>query len=361
MLWSLVYDKTTFFAQGLVLVALLMTLAQAISLLWSVSAGLVLDYWDFVNVLIRFCSAMLYLVIPYRVSLSRHDFERFMHYVVLLALFACAFNLAANFRGIFNILSITNAYAVSFRSFYTNRNAFGQLLFLAIVANTVVLHRRSKVVNLAIYFVLGVNLLATLSRTSMGAVLVFVLVYIALAYPRRILPLLLVCTSGYLVISANERLLLFITQMLLRTDVGTTARSTFWRVGLGVLNGFSWVVGIGSLTSRKLLQDLGLSSQFHSFFVETLVGGGVVDIALHSLCFAYVLKRVRSCLKYDRLTGLCYTAAYVALLSYISFESVSFFSMGYVDVLFSLFFITVPLLYGNTCLKRPDPEVSHVI
>ena len=114
-----------------------------------------------------------------------------------------------------------------------------------------------------------------------------------------------------------------------------------------MLNHNNWLFGIGYMSSSSLLKDMGYTSQFHSFFIETLVGGGILDLVLHLTIIFIVLNKVIHVYRNDQTAGIIFISAYFALIFYSFFESVSYFSIGYVDSMFRTFFITLPLLYSN--------------
>ena len=99
---------------------------------------------------------------------------------------------------------------------------------------------------------------------------------------------------------------------------------------------------------------MGFSShEFHSFYIETLVGGGIIDLLLHLIILIFISARIKVIYKNDRKIGALYFSAYISLLVYAMFESASIFSMGYVGTLFTIFIVTIPLLYSNNFLSEP--------
>lgn len=92
-----------------------------------------------------------------------------------------------------------------------------------------------------------------------------------------------------------------------------------------------------------------LYEEFHSFFVETLVGGGIAELVVMMLILGLVWRKVvRSHLDSGRRHVLYASAVGVAGLACV--ESVSFFTVGLVGTLFTIFFVSLPLLYANLSL-----------
>ena len=340
--------------RSLLLLAFCFMFFQWVSLLITSMSGSEVVYFDYINSIIRFISVFVFICIPSQLKISAKYLNKFMNLIVWLGLFASFYNLVVNFNGIINIASISNPYAVNFQSFYLNRNSFAQLLFISIIANTYLFHNRESGKNLlwiANYPIFGINIVATLSRTAMLSTVLFLSIFYILLYRKKTMPKVVIITIILIissVILSQEIIVNFITNMLIRQDMGTTNRSNLWRIGLEFLGPNSFLFGTGSFTSKELIKMSGYSHvQFHNFYIETLVGGGIVDLILHSLLIGYVVRKIKLIFNNDRITGVLYSAGYISLGVYSMFESVSFVSMGYVDSFFIIFFMTVPILYAN--------------
>jgi O-antigen ligase len=344
--------------RNLLILAFYFMFFQWVSLLITSMSGRNVVYFDYLNAIIRFISVFAFICIPSQLRISTKSLYTFMNLIIWLGLFASIYNIAVNFSGIINITNISNPYAVNFQSFYLNRNSFAQLLFFSIIANTYLFFRKEKgnsprlLVN---YLIFGVNIIATLSRTAMLSVSLFIFIFYVLLYRKKVAPkivmLVIIIITGGIILS-QESIVNFITNMLIRQDMGTTNRSNLWRIGVEFLDIKSLIFGTGYFTSKELIKISGYSHvQFHNFYIETLVGGGIVDLILHSLLIGYVLRKINHIIKNDRTTGILYFTGYISLGVYAMFESVSFVSMGYVDSFFIIFFMTVPILYANSFIN----------
>lgn len=347
------YVKVTkkLFHPNLLLLSLVFMISQAITLFQLSMRGIEWNSFDLINVFIRFATVLLFVSVPAIFSISREELNTFMFYLVFLGLIASVYNLAINFEGMLGIMSINNPYAANFKSFYLGRNSFAQLLFFCMIANTIIFYSNNRIINWISYIVFGLNIFTTLSRTVIATVsiffIVFFIIYFKNKYITKVLTVLFVSIVFFAIVK-NEELANFISTMLMRTETGTTGRSVVWNVGYDILDQTSWMFGTGYITSRNILSSMGHTSQFHNFFIEVLVGGGIVDLLLHLSIFAFVIKKIRTIYRNDRLVGIVYFSGYIGLGFYSSFESASFFSMGYVDTLFRIVFITIPILYSNS-------------
>lgn len=328
--------------------------SQAITLFVSSLTGFQINNFDFINVFVRFISLFLFVCLPSQLSISRKGLDRFMFSILMLGLIACVYNMIINFNGILNITNINNPYAVNFKSFFTNRNSFAQFLFFCMIANTYLYFSKKSIINWLCYLILGLNLVVSLSRTVTASVCIFLLIFFMLYYRKKIITQIFTLLSAVFMLSIiyfNQKVNNFIVEMFIREETGTSGRSAIWETGFQILDQTSWTFGIGYLTSTSLVASMGFPNQFHNFYIETLVGGGILDLLLHLLIFIFVFNKVITIFKNDKATGTIYFSGLSALLFYSFFESASFFSMGYVDSIFRIFFITIPLLYANSFNK----------
>lgn len=341
------------FNKNLLLFSWLFLLAQAVTVVLSLYNGIKIDSFDFINVFVRFIALLVFFCLPALYSLSKSGVDRFMFLILMFGLIACIYNIIIHFKDILNIINIHNPNSVNLSSFFSNRNSFAQYLFICLIANTYLFVNKKSNLYLFFYIVLGINIVATFSRTGTISTIIFLLLFYLFYYRRKVLFILTVFFSIFLffvVVLYNSALSNFIENFS-RLESGTSGRWIIWDFGLQLLDHTSWFFGIGYLTGVSFLEQAGLPGQFHSFFVETIVGGGLIDLLLHLLIFIYVIRKVFFINKFDRLVSVIYLASFLSLFAYSLFESVSFFSMGYVDSLFRIFFITIPLLYSNNFEK----------
>lgn len=324
--------------------------SQIITLLIS-SRIFSIDILDVINILVRFLSVFIYIFIPSKLNISKESFNKFMKYFVILSLVASMYNIIINFSALPSLFAVNNPYSLVFSSFYFNRNAYAQFLLFSIIANTFLWIEKQTKFSFFIYIMLLINIFLTLSRTVIGlTILYFIIIYFFYFRKKksnRITFLLLIIIFVVIVVS-NQEIRNFISIMLIRKDVGTSGRTFLWSTGLSILGNTNWIFGTGYFASSNYIQSLGYNlTEFHSFYIETLVGGGAIDLFMHLLIFYYAFKNVIFIFKYDKNNGMIYFASYIVFAIYGVVESASFFTMGYVGTLFTIFLLTIPLLYSN--------------
>lgn len=196
----------------------------------------------------------------------------------------------------------------------------------------------------------------TLSRTVLACVVIFLMVLSYVYNMNRIKAsvVVFIFIIGSIVLVTNKpEIRNFIIDMVVRKEHGTSGRSELWFIAINILNEINWIFGVGYMSSMDIIKSMSKDLQeFHSFYIETLVGGGIIDILLHCIIFVVIIRRVKIISRIDRKIGVIYLSAYISLLFYALFESASIFTMGYVGTLFTIFIVTIPLLYSNGFLSK---------
>lgn len=324
----------------------------------SFSSSIYFDKNDYINVPVRFIAFFTFLCMLSRVSITKASLLKFFRGIVVLGVIASIFNLIKNYDQLLNVFNVRNAYAYNFQSFYLNRNSYAQLLFFSIIANTVLFIENKTKIGLFFYILFGFNLIATFSRGSLLAVTVFFMTYHFIANRRRFIKNMKIVVSGVMAFSLiwmSSNLKEFLIETLIRSDVGTTQRAGIWDVGFQLLDETSWLFGIGEFSAVNYLNRFGYSnSEFHSFYVETLVTGGLALTIFFIAILWFISKKIRLITKNDKNLGNVYFAGFISMMVYAFFESISFFTMGYVGTLYSTFFISIPLMYSNSFFLKEE-------
>lgn len=292
------------------------------------------------------------------VQLKKAQIIRFMEYFVCFSVFACIYNLLAYWPDVMRFATIQNTYELNLQSFFTNRNQFGTFLFVSLVAHSyVVTEKGMKIRNVMIYVIQILSILLTMSR---GAILVSVLFMglLILKNIKRKSNLLFVIVSiffGSLVliyILTRADIVEYISRIFLRTGEGATGRNSIWNMGISTWqhNIFS---GVGFYSGVEWAKTQGFQyGQFHSMIIDILVSGGLAELAFIAIVFATVINRCKKRCIDKNIKEIYFISLFsVFVLSLV--ESVNFFSIGYADSLWTISFVTVPLLLAN---MRPDEE-----
>ncbi|WP_309132735.1 O-antigen ligase family protein [Brevibacterium sp.] len=286
---------------------------------------------------------------------SERELRTFLAAFLWLTFAAIIVNFALNAPDIPQIFNAGSSYQFDFRGFFANRNQFGYFLFLGLVAHALHLHgRRPQVHNVLLFCLQFSSLLLTMSRASIAASLIFITVFAVLRVrvrARHLVMLVVTAAVGAVLVvrsEAGDAL----RDLLLRPDAALSGRDDIWNIGLDIWRESGVLLGSGKFRGIAIAQERGMEpSEFHSFFVETLVGGGLAELILVLVIVVMVWVRLaRSPLDSGRRHVLCAALVGVVGLSFV--ESVSLFTVGLVGTIFTVFFISLPLLYAGL---RPSP------
>ena len=294
------------------------------------------------------------------IKCDHNDFYKLMKYMQYLCCFVCVYNIIENYRTIIKLSSITNSYQVNFSGILANRNQFGEFLFICIIAH-LYYNTGNKVSKFdALLYLLQIFcIITTMSRGAIVATIMFAMVYF-LYYKKIIVKKPIIIVSMIIIgvfILSNSTVLAFIKNNVIRSEHGTTGRSTIWGIGLSVfaINFYTIFIGNGYYSGVELGKENGLYvDQFHCFYIDTLVSGGIIELIIILSIFLYAIIKVNKCSD-KNIKEVC-ISAYIGFFLLCFVESDSVLSIGYVDMINTIFFITIPLLIGNLSDKSVNSK-----
>jgi len=317
--------------------------------------GINTNYNDYINLIAKTVNYFFLFGIMLNVKTTKEYIIYFMKYMIIFAIIACLYNIVTNWTLILNLINITSSYQVDLKSFFPNRNQFGMFLFIAIVANnyrTLVYKKNSTYY--MVNFLLIMNLLMTMSRGAILALLIFyiILFFQHLKNKKTLISLIIILTTVVAVVFSNSQLRDFIIRNVVRADAGVAGRSDVWKMGINVYSKSNLLNGVGFHTGIDIAKAAGFRfDQFHNFFIDILVSGGFIELMFMVITILYVYRKVtKKC--WDRNYKRIYKASMVAIIALGFVESVSFFSIGFVDSIYTIFFITIPILASNMMLPK---------
>lgn len=332
-------------------------------------AGRAVNAYDFINLSVKILSLIFLIDAVTERKIRSEQLTRYATCMTFLSAIACAYNALLNFYNITMVFTTSgSAYAANIMSFFLNRNQFGMFLVVAfIVTDYAYIGRKSKT-KLLIHLLQIVNIVFTLSRGAVLAIIAYCFVrQLIFDRDQKRFRRFTVFVIGliFLTIAAikTPQLNGFVTNKLLRIDAGGAGRIDVWLMGIKVfLN--SPLNGVGTYTGLDIAIAQGFEfEQFHSFFIDTLVSGGIIELFV---TLFIIIRIFRRCVRNLRGTEylVIYKSSMIALLCMGCIESVSFFSMGYVDTLFTISFVTLPMLISNmsvTDYRRHTLYCPHLV
>lgn len=339
---------------GLFIIAYGLILLQFTTLCIDSILGIKINLNDYINAFAKALNFLLLFGVMSNVKVSKSQIKSFMLYMTVFAVIACIYNFVVNRSALLNFWSYTSSYSSSyelqFKSFFINRNQFGGLLFMSIVAHSYLCSdKKIRKINILIFIIQLLSVILTMSRGAILACAVFFSV-LYLQHSKNLkvsLSVIAFCSIIIIGITSNSAYMGFITKYLIRPDVGSAGRTEIWKMGFGLAEQNNIVNGVGYFTGLDLAYEQGFKfDQFHNLYIDALVSGGIIELSLIVFLLIYVFRRcIKKCV--DSGYKKIYVGSAVAMWVLGIFESVSFFSIGYTDTVFSIFFISLPLLLSN--------------
>lgn len=304
--------------------------------------------------------------------------EKYMTYffagMVVVGLASCIVNVYLYKEEILSMFE--TAKLISIKSFFAHRNQFAVFLYVSVISNIMLILRANKKIVKALLFIpliiFGVSLITTSSRTGIAATALFIVLFfittssIKITHKFFIVYLLTVVVISGVVITINKypetavKVEEFVENVLIRegTIKNFTGRDIFWKIALEVLqeNKINMSFGIGRFLAIDLIEEYTVT-QFHNFYIEALMTGGIMELAFFIFIHIFTLIKVLIS-KIDKKYKLLYLSMLMSLAVYGMFESMSRFSIGCADTLCLVFFVTVPLLHSNTYQKK-DVQIDE--
>ena len=321
----------------------------------SITNGYIIDGFfitnDFFNMIGKAIMIYTFIIIPLGQSVSLKEFCEFTKRFTIISIFICLFNIFDNFNLIIHFFDISNSYQFNVTGVFANRNQFGAFMFISVVVhtyyNTIIPPCRLDCVAYAIQFS---NLILSMSRGAMLATGVFLFIYWILykkIISRYFIPffvsLVIICVS-----LTNRGILDFIQKNIIRIDVGNSGRSNVWLTGFEIANReiSSLFVGQGLFHGVSIAQSSGMPfDQFHSVYIDTIVSGGIIELLFLVALFTFIILSVAKCPNYKlKWVSLASLFGYLVLCI---FESDSVLSIGYVDMINTIMFLTIPLIISR--------------
>lgn len=327
---------------------------------------------DFINIACIFLNILMFFVAFTNLEIEEKYMAAFFAGIVAVGLVACFVNIYLYKEQILTMFE--NAKQISVKSFFAHRNQFAVFLYVSIISNIMlILSANKKKVKTLLFIpliIFGASIILTSSRTGIAATALFIALFFVTTNTIKIKhKLIIICALIVLLIGSyfaminiypelSTKITSFIDNVLVRKySIKTfTGRDAFWKIALEVLlkNKANMFFGIGRFLAIDLIDSYNVT-QFHNFYIEALMAGGIMELMFFIGIHIYTLIKVFTS-KIDKKYKMFYLSMIISLAVYGMFESMSRFSIGCADTLCLIFFITIPLLHSNTCKKEVKEE-----
>lgn len=350
LLWALngINAKTSIKSLLLVLVYAIISI---LPLLKNSITNIDTHYYDYLNIIIKAVNIFVFYGLFKNVSLSRETIIIFFELIIKFSIAACIYSFVVEFNKIISIPGISNTNLININSFFANRNQFASFLLLGILSNLfIIVNKKNRKYNYITMVIQFVFILFTFSRGVLFpiVVIVFMLIFQYRRYKKAIIALFFVLILLYILLSTG--ISNYILTNVIRISDFDSGRQIIWSYGINIIRK-NFFTGIGRYTGINIAQLNGMEkSEFHNIFIELLVSGGVLELSFIFLLILSVYKElITKCP--DKNYIKIFNIAFLVFAIRGTIESISIFSMGYSDTLFTIFYITLPLLASNMRLE----------
>lgn len=328
--------------------ALIYGFLLAFPLINDLVSGYPSNYFDGFNAMVKIVNFLMLYAFMKNVSICKKSLIKFMRFIVILSVVACLFTLLFEWSTILSIRGASNTNAIDIISLFSNRNQFSAFLVVAVVANIYLCVGEKKRKGNYIVFALQLFcVLVTFSRSALFAIIaLFVILLLQSRDKRKKIVTFIACVFLILAIFMNTGLIDYISRNYVRLANFDTGRIEIWKYGWDIIKN-NIFTGVGFYTGVDMARSSGMDhSQFHSIYVDLLVDGGIFELVF-ILCIIYSVynRCVKNCK--ERKYVQIYRASLFAFLLQACVESFSIFALSYSDTLYTLFYISVPLLLAN--------------
>ena len=310
--------------------------------------GISINLYDPINSAIKLINFFLFFVIMQSVKIDELEFAKFMKIIVTFSIIACLYSLFFEYNELLSIRHITNTNLLNIRSFFSNRNQYSSFLVVAFVAN-IYLNQIKKQQFRFFYFALQIFcILTTFSRSAFFCVLIISFLMLFLNQHTKTKTILLIMFILILLgIAFTTGVINYVLKNYIRWDVSAdSGRFALWKYAWDIAKN-NLFTGVGFYAGVDIAQSRGMSlTQFHNMFFDLLVDGGMLEVFFIVSILYYVYKRCRLGCQNSRLS-MVYVASLVSFLFHACFESLSIFALSYSDTLYTIFYISVPILLSN--------------
>lgn len=310
---------------------------------------------DFFNIGCLFINILLLYICFINLEINEKLIFSFMKGIMIFGLISCLVNFFIYYKEIFQTI-VGIDHKTYIKSFFANRNQFAFFLYISIIANVLVLMRENKNTYKFILGFLILNLFFSMSRTGIAVVVMFfALVFLfsnKISKKTKIICLTSAIIFGIIILIILYYLNPGLFEMLFRFSnvKNLSGRTAIWENGVKLLmeSPINIIFGVGRFQGNEVLHIKDKSfTQFHNIYLDFLIAGGVLELIFIIYIFKNVIKKFNKSNIEEKYKKL-YKIAFFTYFVYACFESVGRFSIGAVDALCLIFFVSIPLLYLNS-------------
>jgi len=314
----------------------------------SLAASIIFSHNDFLKLFSEILSIILFLAIIPSIRISEAEINKLFRMICFITFIMIVLRTLINL-GIYN----NNSYI------FVNKNSWAQSLLFPMFISFYLFRRYQEKIYCLMSILLIFLIMVSASRTAIIAAGAFYTMYFLLVNKRKKYKILLSVVIMLLAISiifTNVDITNYLSDYYIRSEYNLlTNRNELWKVAINTFSN-SPVFGVGRGKAEEIILSsyIGMkNSEYHSFYYEILVYGGLVSFLFYIYIFLNALKNGFRLLGNKKKIGEIVISAAVAMLIYMLAETFYPFGFSYNNVISGLLIFSIPLAYlrGNITIE----------
>ena len=318
---------------------------------------------DIMNIITKYITVTMFIIFTLSLKMEKKEINKIYKFLFFLGIISCLYNVVFYINDIVGIARIQSSYSVNIKSFFANRNQLSQFLVISAISTYFIIKENKKnlIYKIGLVIIIG-NIFLTMSRTAILAIGIFIILNFLYNKSLRdkiliILFVILIGAIGIICLNKlNPSILENVNRLIIRADnlENASGRMEIWKEAINVVDS-NIAFGVGRFNGIDMLNDNGFEfTQFHNVFIESYVSGGIIEVILLLYLIIFIFYNLIKNKNIENKRRIIYIASFISFIIMGLFESCNRFSIGYVDIMFTIFYFTMPLLELNTTKKEDE-------
>lgn len=291
----------------------------------------------------------IYFIINQKTYINNNQLVIFLKGYVFVILILMSYNILFRFNEFISIFKIRQAYGSEMSSFLASSHEFGMYLVFGIYA-LLLLYRITKK-NLVTYFIIVLlmvlNLVSTISRTSIFSLAIGIIVLFAFSGFKRTFVYFIILFLTVLISFSFPPIREYIFTVILKEN-NSAARDFLLVKGFELFESlpmYRKLLGYGfGQTNRYLNIELGHNS-FHNAYLNVLLYGGLLQFLLFLSLLLYIIKKSYNKYKQNKYLGSIIISMSITCI-FIMFTNTSIIMTSPIDsFLLTIFAFLIPVFW----------------
>lgn len=287
-------------------------------------------------------------------EVDEESYFNFLKGVIVVVLYMAAYSLIFQTAYFANIFHLTSTYGNELTSFLISSHEYGMYLVFGIISCALCFIKAEKPKTRTLYVVIIIvfsfNLLATLSRTSMLALVAFGLTFFLLSGKNRVKKYIAIAAAIFLmayIFVPEFRSFLFTIIFKENNDAG---RVVMWDASFEYFKNEDFIhqlFGMGNSSMTYYVNTVFGHGSIHNAFLQVLMVLGIFgELWLVGCVICSFIRGIRI-RKINRNYGALFTALTVAAISFMFTNTACIMESPIDSFMLTIFTITVPYYVSN--------------